>query len=418
MSAVSAKQVSDWSETTSVGLIDSRAWIAQIVRGRSFADVGGLLFTQNEKVSEAVLAGASEATMLDVIPLGHSLWKSFDDRCASRGVSGYKCVSADATAPDLAHRAGPYDVVFCSGVIYHVPDLVAFVLNLVSIAERHLILQSMVVPNRIENEFGVLDLTGGHCLFVPAMNEEQRKIAGKHLEGMGLEIPHLNGPAIEKWVYRTAWDYNPWSWLMTPDFLRELVRTCGLVVIDEGFAWKDRSYSLLCEIPASSRAIPLPPGFSHLWSSIDTSLPDLAVHKQARQSSVSDYSVGKTVEDDASRAVTGAPIAPFAFHTAYEPNPWWEVDLGDVFILQQIVIHNRQDAYVADRAFPLLASTSMDGINWTHLFTTPEKPDRGREMLVWKASELVQARFVRLTVTKSSCLHLRQVQVLGFPNLR
>jgi len=397
--------------------IDNRTWIAQTVKGRSFADVGGLWGTVNERVSVALLEGAREASMLDIAPLGHSLWKDFDTYCKKLGISGYNCVSADATSPNLGQKVGSFEVVHCSGVIYHVPDLVSFVRNLMSITSRHLILQSMVVPERIKNEFGVLDLSGGHCLFVPLMNEKQRKIAGRHLEQLGLHIPHLSGPPVQSWFYHGVWHYEPWSWLITPDFLRGLVQICGLSVVDEGFVWDERTYSLLCEVPREAFQDGLPGGFSQLFSSVDSSLLDLSLHKCATQSSISQYSVGTTVEEDASRAVSGVAQTPYAFHTNYEANPWWSVDLEDECSVQQVVVVNRAETdYLAERLTPLLAYTSLDGREWSPLFAAPEGliPGRDGKPLVWTTTEPVKARFVRLSVGRTTWLHLRQVRVLGF----
>jgi hypothetical protein len=413
---VFAKRSSTRSRSMTDRKIDNRTWIAQTVKGRSFADVGGLWGTVNERVSDAILQGAREASMVDITPPGHSLWKDFDARCTSLGVSEYKCISVDATSSDLKNRAGSFDVVHCSGVIYHVPDLISFVRNLMSITTRHLILQSMVVPERIKNKFGVLDLSGGHCLFVPLLNEKQRKIAGKHLEDLGLHIPHLSASPIDKWLHRGTWNFAPWSWLITPNFLRGLVQTCGLSVVDEGFVWEDRTYSVLCEMPHESSRDCLPQGFSQLLSSVDSSLVDLSLHKRATQSSLSEYSLGATVEEDASRAVSGEAPSPYAFHTSYQANPWWSVDLEDMCLVQQIVVFNRSETdYLAERAIPLLASASLDGREWSPVFKTPDGliPGRDGKPLIWTAAEPVNARFVRLSVEKSSWLHLRQVRVLG-----
>lgn len=229
--------------------VNNRTWIAETVKGRTFADVGGLWGTVNERVSAAILAGASEASMLDIVPLGHSLWRDFEARCQSLQVSGYKCVCADIMSPDLKQRVGAFDVVHCSGLIYHVPDLVAFVRKLMSITTRHLIIQSMVVAERIENELGLLDLRGGQCAFVPLLNESQRKIVAKYLEQVGLlNIPNLTGPPVKSWFHNGVWNYAPWSWLITPEFLHGLVETCGLSVIDAGFVWENKAYSVFCAV--------------------------------------------------------------------------------------------------------------------------------------------------------------------------
>jgi hypothetical protein len=162
---------------------------------------------------------------------------------------------------------------------------------------------------------------------------------------------------------------------------------------------------------------PLPAGFSQLSSSIDNSLIDLSLHKRATQSSLSRYSFGATVEEDASRAVIGNEQTPYAFHTRDEANPWWSVDLEDACFVRQVVVRNRSEQdWIAARAAPLLASTSLDGREWSPLFKTPDGliPGRNEKPLIWTAAEPVSVRFLRLSVGRPSCLHLRQVRILGF----
>jgi hypothetical protein len=162
---------------------------------------------------------------------------------------------------------------------------------------------------------------------------------------------------------------------------------------------------------------PLPPGFSESASSIAESLVDISLHKRATQSSLSEHSVGANVEEDASRALTVDAPTPYAFHTREESDPWWSVDLEDVCRVQQVVVLNRSETeWIAGRAAPLVASASLDRWEWATLFTTPDGliPGRDGKPLIWTATKPVKARFVRLSIPRSSCLHLRQVRILGF----
>ena len=97
-------------------------WIATLSAGKSFMDVGGLWGTRNEKVSVALLAGARQATMADIAPLDHQLWRDFDEHCKQLGVTGYACTRLDVVEPPTDYSALVHDVVHCSGIIYHVPD--------------------------------------------------------------------------------------------------------------------------------------------------------------------------------------------------------------------------------------------------------------------------------------------------------
>ena len=228
---------------------DKDEWIRSLVNGLTFADVGGLWRAKNEKISVALKAGATAATMIDVEPMESKLWEDFRARCAVENVAGYDCIQADATAPGFRERVGVFDVVHCSGVIYHVPDLVGFLRNLAGITRKYLIVTSMVFPPLIENELGTLDLRGGHCLFVPLMSDEQRKIAGAYASARGQKILHLNGAPVERWIEESGiWDYAGWVWLITAEFLLGLAEICELRVIKHGPRFGGRSYSILCQL--------------------------------------------------------------------------------------------------------------------------------------------------------------------------
>ena len=51
-----------------------------------------------------------------------------------------------------------------------------------------------------------------------------------------------------------------------------------------------------------------------------------------------------TREEDAAGAVDGVKDGKWGFHTDFENNPWWQVDLGRPTKLDRVVIYNRCDA--------------------------------------------------------------------------
>src|SRR4051794_20843932 len=102
-----------------------KEWIERVAAGRTFAEVGGLWGTVNEQGTVAAKGGAREVRMIDVAPDGGEagyLWDRFRQRCADEGVESYRCVRADVNAPGVAGRVGTYEVVHCSGVVYHCPE--------------------------------------------------------------------------------------------------------------------------------------------------------------------------------------------------------------------------------------------------------------------------------------------------------
>ena len=197
--------------------IDWRSELVGIVPEKTFAEVGGLWNTVHETVSIALTSGCREATEIDIQPIEHDLWRRFHDRCRERGVSGYNCVSGDICDDRFVADVGQFDVVFCSGVIYHCPHPLQAIHNLITIARERIVISSEAIPECIENASGTLRAPVGSCLFVPALGARQRAILREH--------PHptmYNGMRFvpgrdERGLLREdgSFRYGPWWWLYT-----------------------------------------------------------------------------------------------------------------------------------------------------------------------------------------------------------
>ena len=151
---------------------------------------------------------------------------------------------------------------------------------------------------------------------------------------------------------------------------------------------------------------------------LDLTLSNLAVNKPATQSSLSQWSKGATVEEDAGYAVSGDPSQD-GFHTNDDPNPWWMVDLGSTAQVHFIRIFNREriPEWIKQRANPLVIELSEDGEQWDTLFCTRRGQvfggyDGGRPLL-WSTKHPVTARFVRISIPRREYLHLAEVEVYG-----
>jgi len=229
---------------------DKNAWISSVAADRTFADVGGLWGTVNETASVALQAGAAHATMIDIQEPGNSWWIAFDERMASFGLTSYSCIHADASLPGFRDRVGLYDVVHCSGVIFHLPDPFTLILGLRRITRQYLVLTSMYVPELIENEAGAVDLGGGAAILMHAMKDDaQRAVIRRHFEKLGLEVGGvtipLDGPLV---LADGRGNTSPWWWLMTPSLLRSMLEIAGFEVIAEGDSWAERSRSFFCKV--------------------------------------------------------------------------------------------------------------------------------------------------------------------------
>lgn len=223
-------------------------WIrAAVEGGRSFADVGGLWGTLNERVSVAVLAGSGRAAMVDMQPLGHELWTAFYEHCEGQGAIGYESINADAMDSHLPEQVGTFDVVHCSGVIYHVSSPIDLLRNLARITQHRLVLTSTVVPAAVTTASGRCVIEPTCPRFVPFMSDVDRRIYGEHFDRMGLTIAHLNGDPVDEWIAPATQqiDFSPWWWLFTPASLRRIIGLCGLEILDEGFTWEDKAYGFL-----------------------------------------------------------------------------------------------------------------------------------------------------------------------------
>src|SRR5258708_6455118 len=126
-------------------------FIAKVVDGRSFADVGGLWGVVNEKVSVAAEHHALRLAMIDISSPQSELWQIFRDRLATSGIYDCECISEDIC--DLAGRSKhKYEVVHCSGVLYHHPNPVLLLESLRRVTARYLILTSAVTHEAVIND--------------------------------------------------------------------------------------------------------------------------------------------------------------------------------------------------------------------------------------------------------------------------
>ena len=122
---------------------------------------------------------------------------------------------------------------------------------------------------------------------------------------------------------------------------------------------------------------------------------------------------------DAAGAVDGIRDGKYAFHTGLEPNPWWQVDLGEARSIARIVVYNRLDyAPGLHNADHLGILTSDDGKQWT-----VRHENRGEHFggisgappLDVRLPDAVAARFVRLQIRSDQPIffHLDEVEIYG-----
>ncbi|KAL4234367.1 hypothetical protein ACF0H5_006014 [Mactra antiquata] len=157
---------------------------------------------------------------------------------------------------------------------------------------------------------------------------------------------------------------------------------------------------------------------SFQWSSIPKCLRDIsniALNKHANMSSVSGDPTrtpslgvdGNTNQD--------LGIGKSCFHTGAESNPWWYVDFGALYCLQNATLYNRMDHNQDKRAHDV---TIKIGINYTSLVIADQIPQlHSVHHVVFQNN--TTAQFLKVSITSSpsvvnDILHLCEVQVFGY----
>ena len=123
---------------------------------------------------------------------------------------------------------------------------------------------------------------------------------------------------------------------------------------------------------------------------------------------------GVTPEMDAAGGCDGVKTGKWGFHTADEPNPWWQVDLGKATALDRVVLYNRCDA-LADRNGRIMVLLSSDARTFKQVYqhdgtTFGGQPDNCPLFVPLKGQS---ARYVRLQLPGHSYFHLDEVEVYG-----
>jgi hypothetical protein len=125
-------------------------------------------------------------------------------------------------------------------------------------------------------------------------------------------------------------------------------------------------------------------------------------------------------QGDAAGAVDGVKNGLYAFHTAQEPNPWWQVDLGQSLPISRLVVFNRLDyAPGLHNADHLRVLASDDGRQWRLIHDTQGAHFGGvtgaPPLQIQFDPNQVRTRFVRLQVRSDQPIffHLDEVEIYG-----
>jgi hypothetical protein len=230
-------------------------WIASVVSGRTFVDVGGIgVNAVNERVTFAAAAGAARVAMADIRPFSYYEWDVFNKKCADAGLADIdRYEGVDIANPALGTRLPRFDVVHCTGIFYHLPSPVSAFDSLQQIVGRYLIINTVTIPERVENAAGTLHFPGNVALFLPGLSAHERAVLSAHYDGRYQWVlddvaPPLETQATAKMPYRLNGQFSSWPywWLMSDDCFRSLIRLMGFAIREE-WTWDGHCLFCLCE---------------------------------------------------------------------------------------------------------------------------------------------------------------------------
>ena len=216
-------------------------YIGQVVAGKSFADVGGLWGTVNEKVSVAHTHGACALTMIDISPVDSDLWTLFEQRRHTLRLPTVECVSGDILTLAEAEPCPQFDVVHCSGVLYHMPEPMRFLYALRRVTRESLVLTSAITATRIEGEKGVLEVPAAAMLCIPALGGREREIVQSYWQGVVGDGAFGLTQELSEWHPE---DFAPWWWLPTAEALRTMCEVVGFRCETGSPSWNGNAYTL------------------------------------------------------------------------------------------------------------------------------------------------------------------------------
>jgi hypothetical protein len=120
-------------------------------------------------------------------------------------------------------------------------------------------------------------------------------------------------------------------------------------------------------------------------------------------------------KDDAQGGCDGVIDGRYGFHTSGDDKPWWQVDLGETVPIDRVVIFNRCDGNVQQRAARLEIALSANGQDWTtayqHAGTVFSGQTDGKPLSVPLSG--ATAKWVRIQLPEVGYLHLDEVQVFA-----
>lgn len=148
-------------------------------------------------------------------------------------------------------------------------------------------------------------------------------------------------------------------------------------------------------------------------------LPNVALGKEADQSSCAPWLAERTTRQDAAGAISGRITGGAQCHTAEEAAPWWSVDLGASHLIYEIRVFNRVDEPSLRGRLGAFQIEIWDGDGpWRVIHAQPAGQVIGGAdgaPLILKYMMPLCMNRLRIIATGPTFLHLDQVELYGVP---
>ena len=133
--------------------------------------------------------------------------------------------------------------------------------------------------------------------------------------------------------------------------------------------------------------------------------------KKCTQSSISEWSKGASLEEDAGLLVGAVEEEFYGNHTSFETNPWWAIDLGSIKEIKKIKIYNRNDS-ASERTRNISIYFSNSGDNWRNKISFNDiKWDDNNQFSINLINAEMDARFIKIEVNGENFLHFRKIEI-------
>jgi len=188
---------------------DRERVIKKYSNGKTFADIGCMWGIHGKYSFLAEESGAKKVIGVDMHPESDEYLEE-----KKRRVSSVQFIQGDINSLDTIEKLSEVDIVFCTGVIYHMPNPLLLLFRLRMVCKQILIIGSALIPEMVGMD--------NVAIFYPYLNENQRKTWSL---GIGLQ-KGVTGP------YEAEAGYGNWFWGLTPSCIRSMLKISGFEVIE------------------------------------------------------------------------------------------------------------------------------------------------------------------------------------------